>query len=141
MDAGRKLRLSVPMSRGFGWVQQAVLAYLYEYRFGSTRDIARAVFVRGALDPVPCGMGTSLRPWAWPEDPRVKDFSASDIRSLRRALRRLRGQGLVASCGKTELLWMMPRGVPARMGWKPRGPGIDIRIDFDPKEQRRRKVD
>ena len=123
------------MSRGFGWVQLAALAYLYEHRIAYTHDIARAVFVPGALDPVirPGEYGEHIEPWRRPAPGEV---SASDIRSLRRALRRLRAQGLVASCGKTELMWIMPRGVPARLGWLPRGAGLDMKYGFAPERQR-----
>ena len=103
--------LSVLMSRGFGWVQTAALVYIYEMRVAFTRDFARELF------------GPSPAP--------------SDISSLRRALRRLRAQGLVASCGREQLLWIMPKGVPARLGWQARGPGLDMQYGFDPEQQRR----
>jgi hypothetical protein len=100
------------MARGFGWVQLAALVHLYEWRVDFTGGIARAIFG-----------GTP---------------TASDMRSLRRALRRLRKDGLVASCGRTKLMWIMPRGVPERLGWLPRGPGPDMAYGFDPTRQRRR---
>jgi hypothetical protein len=121
------------MSRGFGWVQLAAVAYLHEHRIAFTSEIAFTMFC--GAPPYTTRIGEHLRhPNARWQGP---DPSPSDIRSLRRALRRLRAQGLVASCGKTELLWMMPRGVPARLGWLPRGPGPDIRYGFDPSRQRR----
>jgi hypothetical protein len=129
------------MSRGFGWVQLAAIAYLYEHRFAFTHELARAVFIdatyNGTAKPtiVNGRIGFKLAP-----SPRHPSLTESDIRSLLRALRRLRQQGLVASCGKMELLWTMPRGVPERMGWEPRGPGVDIRSGFDPKNQRKRRA-
>ena len=76
------------MSRGFGWVQTAALVFIYEHRVAHTYDFAQALF--------------------GPEQ------TASDIASLRRSLRRLRKDGLLASC-RRALLWIMPRGVPARL--------------------------
>jgi hypothetical protein len=105
------MALSVQMSRGLGRIQLAVLNHIYEQRLPMTDEIAHALF------------GPNPTPAQWS--------------SLYRALRRLRARALVASCGRHRLQWIMPRGVPKRLGWPGRGPGPDGKYGFDPARQRR----
>jgi hypothetical protein len=100
------------MSRGFGRVERAILKFIYEERFARTDDFVKALFGPGP--------------------------TASQLASVRRALRRLAADGLVVCCmSHRRHWWLMPRGVPKWLGLPGRGPGPDLRYGFEPTRQRR----